>query len=305
VIEAAMKVARMRGEGKSEAAAFDFVQRLLLLETAELGNEAGAKRAREFVMKFQQLTGPAMAKGLEDTAFYRFNRLVSLNEVGGEPGKFGVSPAEFHEANAAVAKQWGHTLLASATHDTKRGEDVRARLNVLSEIPAEWCDLVMRWRKTIRGEDGLNVAANDEYLLYQTLVGAWPGNLKSAEAVKGFRERVGAFMLKAVKEAKEQTSWTEPNSDYEGPVQCMVGAALEKAFLQDFQSFARRISFFGRFNSLAQTLLKIASPGVPDFYQGCELWDLNLADSTRLRRRCSRSRRPACRIFTRVVNCGI
>jgi (1->4)-alpha-D-glucan 1-alpha-D-glucosylmutase len=238
-------------------------------------------------MKFQQLTGPAMAKGLEDTAFYRFNRLISLNEVGSDPAKFGVTVAEFHEANAAIARQWPHTLLASATHDTKRGEDARARLNVLSEMLFEWRDSVTRWsrwnreKKTSLG-DSTAPDANDEYLLYQTLVGAWPLDEDAGEGLKLFRQRIAAFMLKAVKEAKVHTNWTEPDAAYEKALQDFVDRVLAEAgrniFLEEIRCFSRRVAFFGRFNSLSQTLLKIGSPGVPDFYQGCELWDLNLVD---------------------------
>jgi (1->4)-alpha-D-glucan 1-alpha-D-glucosylmutase len=287
VIQGAIKAGRERSGANVESNAFDFIERLLLLESMQDLDEAGVKQAREFVMKLQQLTGPAMAKGLEDTAFYRFNRLISLNEVGGEPGKFCVTMTEFHQANTTIAKKWPHTLLASATHDTKRGEDVRARLNVLSEMPTEWRVIVRRWAQMIQGEkikpDDVPIpSADDEYLLYQTLVGAWPGDLNEQEALNAFRNRITAFMLKAVKEAKANTSWTEPSAVYESALQQLIEHALEgmdkNPFLEDFQRFARRVAFFGRFNSLAQTLLKITSPGAPDFYQGAELWDLNLVD---------------------------
>jgi (1->4)-alpha-D-glucan 1-alpha-D-glucosylmutase len=285
VVENAFQNAGERGAREVESDIFDFIEQVLLGEFKP--DEVGLKKEREFAMKFQQLTGPAMAKGLEDTAFYRFNRLISLNEVGGEPDRFGISPAEFHEANAVTAKFCPHTLLASATHDTKRGEDVRARLNVLSEMPAEWRETVTRWARMNRGKktliDGSPAPdANDEYLFYQTVVGAWPGDLIDVARLESFRGRVAEFMLKAVKEAKVHTSWTEPNVRYEKALQEFVGNALTSAnndlFVDDFQRFARRIAFFGRFNSLAQTLLKITSPGVPDFYQGAELWDLNLVD---------------------------
>ncbi len=267
--------------------AFDFLERLLLLELKDELDDDGFKLAREFVMKFQQLTGPATAKGLEDTAFYNFNRLVSLNEVGGDPGKFGVDPAEFHEANTASAARWPHTLLASATHDTKRGEDVRARLNVLSETPDSWREAVGRWSQwntdrkvSVDGRPAPD--ANDEYLLYQTLVGAWPDGAGTLEGLGRFRERVAAYMLKAVREAKAHTSWTDPNAGYEEAVREFIERALtdnaNNLFLDDLRRFQRRTAFFGRFNSLAQTLLKITSPGVPDFYQGSELWDLSLVD---------------------------
>jgi (1->4)-alpha-D-glucan 1-alpha-D-glucosylmutase len=286
VIQEALRSAREHAEKNIEPTSIDFIEQELLLKHDGEVDAAGLREAREFVMKFQQLTGPAMAKGLEDTAFYRFNRLISLNEVGGDPGKFGVSPAEFHELNRQIAEKWPHTLLASATHDTKRGEDVRARLNVLSEMPGEWRETVKRWAQMNRGSksvvEGFSVpTANDEFLLYQTLVGAWPGNLSEPEALNSFRERIVTFMLKAVKEAKVNTSWTEPHSEYENALQQFIESTLNGAnhvFLRDLETFARRIAFFGRINSLAQTLLKMTSPGVPDFYQGSEFWDLNLVD---------------------------
>jgi (1->4)-alpha-D-glucan 1-alpha-D-glucosylmutase len=287
VIRKAVQEARGGGGSEVDAAVFDFIERFLQLDLGGELDEGGLQSAREFVMKFQQLTGPAMAKGLEDTAFYRFNRLISLNEVGGDPGKFGVSPQEFHASNSAMMEHWPHTMLASTTHDTKRGEDVRARLNVLSEMPAEWRKAVVRWsqlnrnKKTLVG-NALAPDANDEYLLYQTLVGAWPDDAVDAESLKSFCARVVAFMLKAAKEAKVNTNWTEPNAAYEKALRDFVERVLadggEDGFVDDARRFAHRLAFFGRFNSLAQTLLKIASPGVPDFYQGSEIWDLNLVD---------------------------
>jgi len=287
VIHRAINAARERAGLKKERTALEFLERLLMMELGAEFDQSALKPARLFAMQFQQLTGPAIAKGLEDTAFYRFHRLVSLNEVGGELGWFGVSPEEFHAANGATAKLWPHTLLASATHDTKRGEDVRARLNVLSEMPTEWREVVTHWSqlnrdKKIVTENAPAPDANDEYLLYQTLVGAWPGDLIDEESLKAFRARISAFMLKAAKEAKVHTSWTEPNAAYEKSLLDFVERVLatggNRGFLDDLGRFARRISFFGRCNSLAQTLLKIASPGIPDFYQGAELWDLNLVD---------------------------
>lgn len=286
-IRQAAAEARQRAGSQLDAAVFEFVERVLLLEVQDELDDAGTKRLRNFVMKFQQLTGPAVAKGLEDTAFYRFNRLISLNEVGGNPGKFGTALQEFHLVNRTMVRQWPHTMLASSTHDTKRGEDVRARINVLSEMPAEWRDAITRWshfnadKKTKVG-NAPAPDANDEYLLYQTLVGAWPFDAGSADGLKSFRTRISAFMLKAAKEAKTNTSWTEPNAAYEHALTNFVERALAEhgnsAFLEDLQRFANHVAFFGRINSLGQTLLKITSPGVPDFYQGGELWDLNLVD---------------------------
>lgn len=253
-----------------------------------------AVASREFVMKFQQLTGPAAAKGIEDTAFYNFNRLISLNEVGGDPGAFGRSIQEFHKHNSYLSRHWPHTLLATATHDTKRGEDARARINVLSELPADWNQAIQRWaamnssHKTV--VDGKAAPdANDEILFYQTLVGAWEitsirayGGKPPQPPISELKDRLAAYMLKAVREAKVHTSWTDSNSNYEAAVANFIAQSLDPSenirFLADFASFHSRIAFFGCFNSLSQLLLKLTSPGVPDTYQGTEFWDLNLVD---------------------------
>ncbi len=287
VVRKAAHYARERAGAQVDLAVFGFVERILLLDFAGTLDETAAKDARAFVMKFQQLSGPAMAKGLEDTAFYRFNQLISLNEVGGDPGKFGVTVEEFHEANAETAKSWPHTMLASATHDTKRGEDARARIDVLSEMPVEWHNALASWsrlnrEKKITVGNGIAADANVEYLLYQTLIGAWQADSVDLASWKPFRERIMAFMLKAAKEAKVHTSWTEPDAAYEKAFQEFLEQVLSedsnKAFINEIGRFARKVAFFGRFNSLSQTLLKMTAPGVPDFYQGCELWDLNLVD---------------------------
>lgn len=223
---------------------------------------------RQFVMKFQQLTGPVMAKGVEDTAFYIYNRLLSLNEVGGNPGAFGVSVEALHKYNLEKLRRWPHSLLATATHDTKRGEDLRARLNVLSEMPHEWAAGLNRWRQI----NGPAPDANAEYLMYQTLVGAW-------DASPDFCERICAFMIKAMREAKARTSWTDPDAAYENAMLEFVKRVLtSQEWLADFQQFQSRVAFFGKYNSLSQVLLKMTCPGVPDFYQGTELWDFNLVD---------------------------
>lgn len=232
--------------------------------------------ASEFVFRFQQLTGPATAKGLEDTAFYRYTRFVSLNEVGGNPGRFGISIAEFHRHNEDKARDWPHAQLATATHDTKRGEDFRARLNVLSEIPEEWRTAVHRWR-AIAESSSDRPAPADEYLLFQTLVGTWTA--EAEQDVGTYIERVQNYVIKAVREAKVHTSWTEQNSAYEQALTNFVAWIISNAeFLADFKPFQKRVSFFGVFNSLSQLVLKICSPGVPDFYQGTELWDFNMVD---------------------------
>ena len=221
-------------------------------------------------MRFQQVTSPVMAKGVEDTAFYCFNRLVSLNEVGGDPGHFGSSPEEFHKACAEKLADWPRSMLASSTHDTKRSEDVRARLNLLSEIPDRWSDAVWRWAELNEPyrRDGLP-DRNIEYLLYQTLVGAWPIET----------ERVVAYMEKASREAKTHTSWNQPNSVYESALRAFVeGILRDPRFKSDLESFVKPLIEPGRVNSLAQTLIKLTAPGIPDFYQASELWDLSLVD---------------------------
>jgi (1->4)-alpha-D-glucan 1-alpha-D-glucosylmutase len=242
---------------------FEFLRDLLLLRVR--GDLEG-----ELVMRFQQLTGPTMAKGLEDTVFYCFNRLVSLNEVGGDPGHFGVSPAAFHQACLEAQQRWSRAMLATSTHDTKRSEDVRVRIHLLSEIPARWAEAVRRWAGlNERHRRGGWPDRNTEYLLYQTLVGAWP--LES--------ERALTYMEKAVREAKVHTSWTLVNADYEEAVRRFVSDVLDDPeFTADLAAFVAPLVEPGRVNALAQTLLKCTAPGVPDFYQGTELWDLSLVD---------------------------
>ncbi|HYP54466.1 MAG TPA: malto-oligosyltrehalose synthase, partial [Pyrinomonadaceae bacterium] len=266
---------------------FDFVASLLLLEDPKgLSAEQRAER-RDFVMRFQQLTSPVTAKGLEDTAFYRYFPLASLNEVGGEPDAFGTTPERFHRENRERLAAWPHALSATATHDTKRGEDTRARVNALSEIPAEWAAAVSRWRELNRDKktilhDAEAPDANEEYLIYQTLVGAWPLTPAGEDEHAAFATRVEAYMNKALKEAKVHTSWISPNEDYERAVREFVAGILERAggnvFLADFAEFQKTTARAGMFNSLSQVLLKVASPGVPDFYQGTELWSLTLVD---------------------------
>jgi len=270
-----------------DAKVFEFLAQLLQLDFPVDLNKQDKIRARNLVMKFQQLTGPVMAKGLEDTAFYNFNQLISLNEVGGSSDRFGISVDDFHTYNLNRAKHWPHTLLATATHDTKRGEDARMRLNVLSEVPSEWRDAVLRWQQLNADKKSLVNQhtvpdPNDEYLLYQTLVGAWLPDAETSDGLKSLIERICAYTLKALREAKAHTSWTEPNLPYEEATQTFIRQLLRGSsanpFLDDFKQFHRKISFFGHLNSLAQVLLKLTAPGVPDFYQGTELWDFNLVD---------------------------
>jgi (1->4)-alpha-D-glucan 1-alpha-D-glucosylmutase len=242
---------------------FVFLRRLLLLDVAGALEE-------ELALRFQQLTGPAMAKGFEDTALYRYHRLVCLNEVGGDPDRFGVHPRQFHAACIRAQKDHPWKMLSSTTHDTKRSEDVRSRLALLSEIPETWADAVHRWVKNnARFRTGGVPDRNTEYLLYQTLVGAWPIDLK----------RTNTYMEKAVKEAKEHTSWINQNHGYETALADFIEAVFgDKTFRTDFESFVAHLVAPGRINSLAQTLIKLTAPGVPDIYQGTELWDLSLVD---------------------------
>ncbi|HEX6597056.1 MAG TPA: malto-oligosyltrehalose synthase, partial [Acidimicrobiales bacterium] len=224
----------------------------------------------DLALRFQQFSSPVMAKGVEDTAFYRYFRLSALNEVGGEPGRFGTSVDEFHAANLAAAEAWPATMLSTSTHDTKRAEDVRARLAVLSEMPGHWALAVRRWAALNAGHRrGDWPDANTEYLLYQTLVGAWPIEV----------DRVQAYLSKATKEAKRHTSWIDPDEEYEAAVAEFAAAVLaDDEFVTELETFLRPVVEAGRVNSLAQTLLKLTSPGVPDLYQGTELWDLSLVD---------------------------
>jgi (1->4)-alpha-D-glucan 1-alpha-D-glucosylmutase len=269
------------------ASLFHFVRDMLLLRYPEAATEVERTEQRRFAGKFQQVTAPVMAKGVEDTAFYIYNRLASLNEVGGDPSHFGAAPGDLHRFFQDRQAQWPFALSPLATHDTKRGEDTRARLNVLSEIPDEWRERLARWRGLnepyrIQIEDDLAPDLNEQYLLYQTLIGAWPLETQSAEEAVEFVGRIQTYMLKAIHEAKVHTSWVNPNKAYDDAVQEFVARILDEknngAFLEDFRAFQRRISHYGLFNSLSQTLLRLAAPGAPDSYQGTELWDFNLVD---------------------------
>ncbi len=261
-IDAAIAAARVR-RPDLDAELFDFLRRVLTLESRS------APEA-EFVLRFQQFTGPAMAKGVEDTTFYAYNRLTSLNEVGGDPGRFGVEVAEFHRFCGELQRLHPETMVCTSTHDTKRSEDVRARISLLSEIPGEWRDAACRWSVAIERyrEDGLP-DRNTEYLLYQTLAGAWPIT----------PERLKAYMLKACREAKQHTSWLNPNEQFEKVLNRFIDAIFaDKEFVADVERFTNRLIGPGRTNSLAQVLLKTTAPGVPDMYQGTELWDGSLVD---------------------------
>jgi (1->4)-alpha-D-glucan 1-alpha-D-glucosylmutase len=285
-IAAAIRDAKRRNPAISPSV-FDFIASLLLLEDPDGLTEEQRAERRMFVLRFQQLTGPVTAKGVEDTAFYRSYPLASLNEVGGEPARFGVAVDEFHRQIQRRAREWPHTMNATATHDTKRGEDVRARLNVLSEIPVRWYRAVSRWRNLnqekkskAEGHDAPDTHA--EYLLYQTLVGAWPfGEMNEGERAE-FVERIQGYFVKALKEAKIHSSWISPNEEYERAARDFVARILEPGeenqFLADFVRFQSAVAHAGVFNSLAQSVVKATAPGVPDYYQGTELWDLSLVD---------------------------
>ena len=268
---------------------FEFIRDTLLLKDLPSGPASEAYRAaqRRFAGKFQQVTAPVTAKGLEDTAFYVFNRLGSLNEVGGEPARFGLPPAELHATFRDRAEQWPGGLSPLSTHDTKRGEDVRARINVLAEWPDEWSRRVTRWAALNRShkvdvDDAPAPDPNEEYLLYQTLVGAWPIAGSPDDDLPAFTRRVQEYMNKATHEAKVNTSWINPNAEYDAAVSEFIGRVLDPAksgeFLADLREFAGQVTHAGLFNSLAQTLLRCTAPGVPDTYQGTELWDFSLVD---------------------------
>jgi (1->4)-alpha-D-glucan 1-alpha-D-glucosylmutase len=231
--------------------------------TTRCGGEEGDK----FRTRLQQLSGPVMAKGIEDTAFYRYHRFIGLNEVGGEPHRFGISVEDFHKEMSRRAKELPHSMTDTSTHDTKFSEDVRARLAVLSEIPEEWEAFVTKWRKDHQQP---GPTRNEEYRLIQALVGAWPYQ----EDLK-FRERVHAFMLKSMREAKVNTSWHEPKLEYEKAVDEYIDAAFDS---KDLAAMIERVAPFGAINSLSQTLLKLTAPGVPDIYQGNDIWDFSMVD---------------------------
>jgi (1->4)-alpha-D-glucan 1-alpha-D-glucosylmutase len=286
VIELALSRAKRKNPAISESI-FDFLGDVLLLRFSADSSDAGKAAWLDFTMRFQQITGPVMAKGMEDTAFYVYNRLSSLNEVGGMPERFGTPLETFHGQNIERMKSWPHALITTATHDMKRGEDTRQRINVLSEMPREWSDRIRAWSRLNKKHKAMIDGAeapdrNEEYLLYQTLIGSWPVDPADPSGGEAFVQRIEDYMIKALREAKVNTSWINPNSRYETAVQDFVRKVLRPGhasrFLADFAPFQKTVSHYGMFNSLSQTLLKICSPGVPDFYQGTELWDFSLVD---------------------------
>ena len=287
-IDWALGLARKRWRG-ADVSIFDFLRGVLTGEAAPPQDDASPGGPLYAAMHFQQVTGPVMAKAAEDTAFYRYVRLLALNEVGGDPRRFGVSVAAFHHLAQQRARQWPQAMLSTATHDTKRGEDARARLALLSEIPREWGRRVLQWlrlnrsrRAEIEGE--IVPDRNVEYLFYQTLFGAWPPGLTLDDvgAVEHLAERVDAYMIKAVRERKLDTSWSNPNPDYEAALTRYVRGVLDASrpspFLADFHGFVASMARAGAITSLAQLALKLTVPGVPDIYQGCELWDFSMVD---------------------------
>ncbi len=292
-IALAIDAARKRSE-LGDDRVFDFLAHVLAVETSEQSENYDRREVLRFAMKFQQYSSPVMAKAVEDTAFYRYVRLASLNEVGGDPRHFGTSVATFHATNADRAAKHPHAMLATATHDHKRGEDTRTRIDALSEMPGLWERTLERWSRLNAPRKGTSDAApapteNDEYHLYQTLLGTWPmawldlaPEAIEEAALRTYGERIEAYFVKALREAKFRTSWTNPNRAYEdatlGFIRTILSPRCGNAFVLELQTFARVLAPIGAISSLAQIALKLTAPGVPDIYQGCELWDLSLVD---------------------------
>ena len=288
VVERAISAAKRRNPGIEESV-FNFLRDILLFRFPENLDDEARKAHVDFVLKFQQTTGPVMAKGLEDTVFYIFNRLAALNEVGGRPQQFGIGVDEFHRHNQDRQRDWPATLLATSTHDTKRSEDVRARMMAISEVPHLWRRSIQRWRvvnrrSKARIDETEAPDANEEYLLYQTLLGTWPINAqgKPEQTDAEYLKRIQTYMSKALNEAKLNTSWIQPNEEWLAAMREFAARILEPSarnkFLSSFLPIVEEIARLGAINSLSQTLLKLTSPGVPDIYQGNELWDFSLVD---------------------------
>ncbi|UJP07232.1 MAG: malto-oligosyltrehalose synthase [Nitrosomonas sp.] len=285
-VEWAVAIAKKRAQIQ-DISIYDFISSVLLLDAAKDADASYQDAITAFAMKFQQVSSPVMAKGCEDTAFYLYHRLISLNEVGSDPRHFGTSVKAFHAENLKRLERWPHAMLNTSTHDSKRSEDVRMRINVLSEIPGHWHLQARRWRRLNRSKKRLVEhkeipSTNDEYLLYQTMLGIWPLATLTADEHGALLARLEAYMIKAVREAKQHSSWFSPDAVYEEGLLNFIGqitnAAEKNVFLADFIDFNRHIAHCGLFNSLSQTLLKLSVPGVPDIYQGNELWGFNLVD---------------------------
>jgi (1->4)-alpha-D-glucan 1-alpha-D-glucosylmutase len=280
-IDWAVSQARHRSRSPDKTV-FDFIRQVLTVDT-EL--DVDQQELVRFTQKFQQYTAPVMAKGYEDTALYEYLRLISLNEVGGDPRVFGTSINAFHHFNQERARQWPNAMLSLSTHDTKRSADVRARINVISEIPELWQASVTKWSRLNRRlkkriDNRLVPSRNDEYLFYQTLVGSWPLEEQDETGWQQYRGRISDYMIKAAREAKLRTSWTNPDEDYEQALREFVDRALESnnPFVKDCERLIEKIAIPGLYNALSQTLLQLTSPGVPDIYQGEELWRFSLVD---------------------------
>ncbi len=276
-----------RRQPAMDPAALDFIRDVLVFEQPPHLDVAGRVERELFVGRFQQTTSPLVAKGIEDTAFYVYFPLASLNEVGGDPNKPSLTLDEFHRENLGRAARQPGALVSTTTHDTKRSEDVRARLAVLSEVPHVWKTAVNHWarlnRRHRRDVDGLPAPSrDDEYLFYQTLIGTWPLESPNHRQREAYLARIQQYMEKAIHEAKVRTSWINPNAEYETAVREFVAAALAEQprnrFLAELRAFVERILNWGLYNALSQTLWKLTMPGVPDIYQGQELWDFSLVD---------------------------
>ncbi len=282
-----------RNETEIDPSAFHFLEQVLTGGLLQHPRSGFSRQALlRCAMRLQQYSGPVVAKGVEDTAFYRYHRFIALNEVGGDPDRFGSTVAAFHKANVQRAQHWPHAMLTTATHDTKRGEDTRARLAALSEYAEEWARQLPIWTRILRGPpepaaSELRPDRKDEYLLYQLLAGTWPCELLQLETpdderLRGYAERIRQTMLKSMREARVHTGWAFPNAEYEEAMMAMIDAALTggraSAFFAAFLPFMRRLAATGAHNSLIQTVLKLTVPGVPDVYNGTELWDLSMVD---------------------------
>lgn len=285
VIQFAVSLARRRNPAL-ERSVFEFLRSVLILNPDQ-SPPLNEDMRWAFVRKFQQCTGPITAKGIEDTTFYRYNRLIALNEVGGEPGNFGDSVETFHHHCIQRAKDWPSSLLATSTHDTKRSEDVRARILALSELAPAWSKAVNSWRRLNQRHktlvDGVPAPdANEEYYLYQTLVGTWPLHEMNADELAVYIKRIQEHLMKALHEAKVNSSWIDPNADWDQAVEQFIERILSPKknarFVTSLNEFANRVAPLGAINSLSQTVIKLTVPGVPDIYQGTELWDFSLVD---------------------------